>query len=177
MRTWERAARRRTYRPGSASIEGRRDTEAASTRFSARGHAERAQPAVAANRQDGGGNDGVQVEMLVGVDMVEPQTSGREGCELRRDRDREANHVATQPAVAVDEIGDVRRGQGGPTFDQHEVQPHAQPRHAASPGERVGGGVPADHQARGGEDAVAVRFLHGLVDRARHSATGPLSTV
>ena len=58
-------------------------------------------------------------------------------------------------------------GSSRPALDQHEVQADAQARQAAGAPDRVGGGGLRHHEARGGEDAVAVRRLDGLVDLGR----------
>ena len=61
-------------------------------------------------------------------------------------------------------------GSSGRALDQHEVQADAQGcgrRRARA--DRVGGGGRRHHQARGGQDAVAVRRLDGLVDLGREA--------
>ena len=49
-------------------------------------------------------------------------------------------------------------------LDNDEMQPDRQVRQRASPPHRIGGGGPGDHQARRGQDAVAVRLFDRLVD-------------
>ena len=66
-----------------------------------------------------------------------------------------------------DQMAQARGGQHGPAFDQHHVQAHPQRRHSPGPRHRIGRRRRRDHQARGGQNAAAMRQLHGIVDLAR----------
>jgi hypothetical protein len=56
------------------------------------------------------------------------------------------------------------RRQRRPALDQHEVQPDAEVRQPPRPLDRVGGRGRGCHEARGRQNAVAVRRLDGFVD-------------
>ena len=123
------------------------------------------------------------MEMLVRVDVVEGEAGRREGLELGRDLgleltpharackdvEPEPSHVGAKAPVAVDEVGDALGRQSRPPLDQHEVQADAQSSEAVGAPDRVGGYGFRHHQARGGEDAVAMRRLDRLVDLGREA--------
>ena len=111
--------------------------------------------------------------------MVERETGGAERLELGADfrgqlapdaRAKE-NRKPARDLIVV-EAGRRRRPAGrvsaggniGCAVDQHEMQPDPQPRQTARPHHGVGGGRRRDHQARAGQDAVAVGPLDRLVD-------------
>jgi hypothetical protein len=118
--------------------------------------------------------------MLVRIDVVERQSARAIGFELRldlrrhlaahrraqEDVDPETDHVAAEVPVGVDEIGQVLRGQDRPAFDQNQVQADAQPRQPPRPRDGVLRRGAGDHEARGRENAVAMRGLDGFVDLA-----------
>ena len=127
------------------------------------------------------GDGGMQVKMLMGVDMVEGKARCREGGELRLDLgfeltahlgaeeevDAGPNHVLAEEALGVDEIRHPLGRQHGAAFHQHQMKADAQARHMPGPRHRVGRGGLCRHQARRRQDAVAKRLLDGLVDLGR----------
>ena len=73
--------------------------------------------------------------------------------------------VATH-RIAADEIGNRVRRQHRATFDQHQMQAHAQIRHPLGALGRIERGWRAHHQACGRQDAIAVGDFHRFVDFA-----------
>ncbi len=126
---------------------------------------------------------GMQMHVLVGVQMVQPKAGGREGGELRTDFGRElaagtrAEEVGhTEPklrgrelAVGVNDVRNSGGGQHRRSLDRHQMQSDGKGRQRLGPPHRVRRGGSSDHQAGGGEHAVAVRPLHRLVDQFRQT--------
>ncbi len=126
------------------------------------------------------GDGRVQMEVLVGIDVVERQAGAREGVELRLDLGRELalnarpeehvgaaqRHVGAEQPVPADEIGHSRGRQHRRGLDEGEMQPDAQARQPLGAGDGVGTGRRSHHQARGGEDALRMGQLDRLVDLA-----------
>ena len=129
------------------------------------------------------GDDRMQMEMLVGVDVVERQPGRAKrlelrfdlGCELPPDARAEAMSSPTRAMSARNRpcastrSGTLSRRQRRPALDQHEMQPDAQARQPPRPRDRVGRGGRRRHQARGRQNAVAMRLLDGLVDLGREA--------
>ena len=72
---------------------------------------------------------------------------------------------SAERAVALDQAAQPLRRQQRPAVGQREMQADAQARQAAGARDGVGSTAgAADHQAGGGQDALAVRALDRLVD-------------
>ena len=120
----------------------------------------------------------MQVEVLMGVDVIERQSGRGKGVELRLDLRRELpphravrddietepRHIRAKPAGAVDQIGQPLRRQCRRTLDQHDMEPDAEARQPPCPLDRIRSRRARDHQDRRRKDAVAVRDLDGLID-------------
>ncbi len=101
------------------------------------GHPDRAHPIAPADAQHRARDQRVDVEMLVGVDVIEGQAGRPVGLELRFDLggelaprggpageiEPELGHVGAQQAIRPGEIGKRGGRQGRPRLDQHEMQP------------------------------------------------------
>ena len=125
------------------------------------------------------GNERVQVEVPVGIDVIERQPRGAVGIELRGDfhshlppeRRTKGNlrpidgKIIAQPSAVADKSRNICRIDRRLAIDQNDVQPDAQVRQAPRSLDCVGCGRAADHQARSAEYAAAVRFLDGGVNR------------
>ena len=72
--------------------------------------------------------------------------------------------VGWELAGLVDQVGDLRMGQGGRPLDDHQMQADPQRRVGAGSADGIGGGGRGDHQAGGLQDAVSMGFLNALVD-------------
>src|SRR5205809_704249 len=118
--------------------------------------------------------------------MREAEARGGERRELRLDLAPELGSTGAQeilPRVADagvdgrtpkgtvrgDEVGDLRRRGGGPALGEYEVEPDGEARRLARELHRFLDGVARHHEARAGEDAVAVRADDGGV----HLGGGP----
>ena len=119
--------------------------------------------------------------MPVGVDVVERQARVGEGVELGRDLggqaapeagagrqlEADARHVVPERAVALDQAAQPLGRQQRLGVGQRQMQADAQVRQAAGARDGVLDRGTADHQAGGGQDALGVRALDGLVDLGR----------
>lgn len=145
------------------------------------GNAHRAQAEVAADVDHQPPHRWVQVHVLVRIGMVERQAGGSERSELRAYfrgelpanlRAEEIPHpeaelIGRKLASRIDEIGNYRHRQHGGALDHHQVQPDPQGRQRARASHCIRGGGSGNHQARGIQDAVAMRALDCLIDRLR----------
>jgi len=172
------AQRRDDRRPGRrrGSLAGERQPQRRD-RLGRQPH--RAHPVIAADLDDEPGDGRVQVNVLVPVDMVEREPRRAERFELRADFGGElaprggrkikaepgAHHVRVERAVSPDERRNLARRQDWRAIGQHQMQADAQRGKPLGPRHRVRGRRRADHQARHGQDAVAVGFLDRLIDR------------
>jgi hypothetical protein len=110
--------------------------------------------------------------------MVEMQ-AGRAKClELRADFRREltanprqskksnagAAHIRIETAVPPHQTGDFGARERRTPIDEHQMQADPQIRQATGARHGVSRGGRADHQARGRQNAVPVRFFDGFVD-------------
>src|ERR1700751_5746344 len=100
-----------------------------------RGDPHRFHAVVTANLDDQPGDARMKVHVLVGVHMVEQQTSCPERCELRPDlvsqlsansredkkSDAGAGHVPVELALLADELPDLRPGQNGMSVSQVQM--------------------------------------------------------
>ena len=116
--------------------------------------------------------------MLVGVEVVAGQAGGAEGGQLRGDLgpqlgagggrggqgQPEPRHVVAEAAIGPDQRRDARRRQHRAAVRQGQVQPDGQPRRRGGPGPGLRARRAADHQARGGQDAVAMGLFDGGID-------------
>src|SRR5215472_5356143 len=116
--------------------------------------------------------------MLVGVDMVKLQARCGESLELCRDfmrkllsntckkenRSAGTHHVVAKISVWSNQVGNRSGWQHWTAIDEHKMQTDPEARHLPGPRHRVGGGWRSNHQARGGENAVAVCKLDRFVD-------------
>ena len=125
--------------------------------------------------------DRMQMQMQMAVDVVERQTGGVEFFKLRVDFGAElfaqaalekiihagADGRIAEFAARVDEAGNFFRRQRGMSHQQSEVQADAEP--GIFPGEfhRFGAARFVHHQARGGQNAVAMGADDGFVDGMR----------
>ena len=121
----------------------------------------------------------VQMHVLVRVDVVERETGRAKRLELRPDFGREqsaclraeekpqtgSKRVVVEAAVAANEAAEFLRRQDRIAVDQHEVKTDMEVRVAPCPRDGVGRSWGTDHQASGGQDAVAMRPLDRLIDR------------
>ena len=116
------------------------------------------------------GDGGMQMKMLVGVDMIERQAGGGEGGELRFDlRFQLAAHLGqkehrrARPRHVGAEIARLHppgralrlRGRTGLPSTSTRCRPTRRRRHRLGAAHRIGGGRARHHQAGGGENAVA----------------------
>jgi hypothetical protein len=116
--------------------------------------------------------------MLVGIDVIERDPAGAKRFELRldlgadlaphrapcRDGEAESRHVGAKASPRIDKIGHTLGRQFRQAFDQHDMQADAQSRQPPGARDRVLRGGTCDHEACGGEDAVLMRRLDGLID-------------
>jgi hypothetical protein len=116
--------------------------------------------------------------MFVGIDVVERQAAGPKGLELRADlssqlisdfRQKEepdpgSDQIAVEFAIAADQRRDLSGGQYRAAIDQHEMQSDSEPRQQPGTRCRIRCCRRTDHQARGRQDPVPMRFLDSLVD-------------
>ena len=119
------------------------------------------------------------MHVLVRVHVVERQTGCAERCELRSDLHRElpadaredgkskagAGHVAVELAILAGEQRNLHPGKHGMPVGQVQVQTDPQVGQSMGAGDRIGRRGAPDHQARGRQDAAAMRLFDGLVDR------------
>ena len=132
---------------------------------------------------DFAGNDGVQLEVPVRIDVVERQAGRPEGGELRRNLARGLppggraeeyarallRRAGTEAAVGADEVCHHRRRERRCPLEQVDVQPNAQAGETARALHGVGRGGPRNHQAGRRQDARAVRVLDRLVHFVREA--------
>src|SRR6185369_6993924 len=123
----------------------------------------------------------MKMEMLVRVDVIEREAGCAVGFELgfdlgaelppylspQRDVETEPRHVGAEISFRIDQTRHAVGRQHGRAFDQHDMQADAQPRQLPRARDRVLGGGTCHHEACGGEDAVLMRDLDGLVDLGR----------
>ena len=147
------------------------------------GDAQRGQAVAAAFLDQHAADCGVEVHVLVRVGVVQAQAGGGEGCVLGGDlgpqlaadaRVEEVAHaqsrlVGWELAVRADQAGDLGRRQDGGTFNHDQMQAHVKVRQALGYGHCFGCRGAGDHQAGGGQNAVAVRPLDRFVDRWREA--------
>ena len=103
-------------------------------------HPRAARPMLARASDDLTRDGGMQVEMLVGIDVIEPEAGGGEGGELSVDLGGElaahlgqkehggarARHVRAEVAGGIHQIGNGGRRQHRPSFHQHQMQTDTQ---------------------------------------------------
>jgi hypothetical protein len=125
----------------------------------------------------------MQMEVLVGIDMIEREAGRGKGRELGLDlggklaphRRLQGNvkahprHIRPELPIGADEARDALRRQGRPAFDQHQVKADPKPRHGPCPRHGIGRGRRRDHQAGGRQHAFAVGLFDGVVDRVREA--------
>ena len=128
---------------------------------------------------DRGSDNGMQVEMPMGVDVIERQPRRPVGFELRCDfffdlppqrRTKGDLHpidgnIVAQPSAVADQARNIRAVECRLTVNQNDVQTDAKIGQGPRPLDRVGRGGTSDHQARGAENAAAMRFFDGGVNR------------
>jgi hypothetical protein len=141
--------------------------------------ANRPQSVIAADFDDEAGDGRVQMHVLVRVDVVEGEAGGAEGLELGADllgelapnSGREeipktgTERIIPKTAVASHQAAQPIGRRNRAAADQYEMQPDPKPWQPARSLNRIGDGWRPDHQARGRQDAVAMRLFDGLVDR------------
>ena len=125
----------------------------------------------------------VQMEMFVGVAMIERQSRGAEPLELRgdlggeltasaraeRDGRSERRHVGPKAAVGTDQPRHLRCGERRAAFHQHQMQSDAKSRHEARARDGIRGRHARHHEARRREDSAAMGGLDSLVDFMRRA--------
>jgi len=143
-----------------------------------RGDAHGSHTVVAADLDDQGGDCRVQLHVLVGIHMIERQTSRPERVELSPDLfpellahlrqkekpDTSAPQVPIELVGPAEEAAHLRRRQHRTPVDQHQMQADMQFGQSPRARNRIGGGGGAYHQARGRQDPVAMRLFDGLID-------------
>ena len=134
-------------------------------------------PKSGADLDDVLGNERMQMEMFVRVDMVEHEAGAGEGRELRLDLvthlpaqggtegngDRAPNHRVREPAAPVHETAELLRRKQRPPLDENEVKADPESRRGVREGHGMARGRPGDHQARGAQDAARMRGGDGFV--------------
>ncbi len=119
--------------------------------------------------------------MLVRVDVVEGQAGPTVGLELRRDFrgylpphawlrgdvEPEPSEIGPQPSIRGDEIGNVAGRRNRASLDHHKVKSDAQTRRTPRDRNCLVGRGACYHEARGAQDARAMREFDGLVYLAR----------
>ena len=143
------------------------------------GHA-RAPDAIAlADFHDQASDCGMEMKMLVRVDVIQAETGGGKGRELRFDlgfqlaahlgqeehRRPSPRHVGAEIAVGVHQVWHLCGRQNRLAFYQHQMQADPQRWQGFGTAYRIVGGGARHHQAGGGENAVFMAMLHGFVDR------------
>lgn len=132
-----------------------------------------------ADLDDHPGNRRMEVHVLMGVDVIERETGRAKGRELRPDLARQGaanrgqkkepeagpEEGVVECAVLAKEPFDFLPRRNRRALDENEMKADLEARHAPRPSHRIGGRRGADHQARGGENSVTMRFFDGLVDR------------
>jgi hypothetical protein len=122
----------------------------------------------------------MQMHVVVGIDVVESEPGRAERLELCANlrgelaahgwHERVAHPCAHESvwhlAGIIAEIRQLDPWQHRATSRHHQMQAYRQLRQTFGALDGVGGGRRADHQARGGEHAIAVRSLDALVDGA-----------
>jgi hypothetical protein len=143
-----------------------------------RGDPHRFHAVITANLDDQPSDAGMKVHVLVGVHMVERQTGCSERCELRPDlalqltancredkkSDAGAGYVPVELAVLADELRDLCRMQNGMSIGQVQMQADMKLGQMMGAGNRIGRRRAPNHQARGRQDPMPMRFFDGLVD-------------
>ena len=76
----------------------------------------------------------------------------------KKNAERGAELISVEATVLPHQRAEFGGRQYRRAVDQDEVQPDAQPRQTARPDHGVGGCRGGDHQARAGQDSVAVRL-------------------
>jgi hypothetical protein len=140
--------------------------------------AQRAHAMVAANRNELARDERVQMEVPVGVDVIERKPGLPVTLELRPDLgpqlrpqrlaagdlDAEPEEIAAQTARAIDEIGDPVRRQHRRAVYQDDMQPDPKPRQIAGAPHGIGRSGAIHHEACGAHDAMPMRRLDRRVD-------------
>jgi hypothetical protein len=154
--------------------EGARENPDGLCRNAQRPHAE-----LASNLDHQPGDRRMEVDVVVGVDVIERETGRGKSRELRPDlslkgaanrrQKKEADageeEIVVERAVGTSERRDFGAGRERGAADENEMKAELEPRHPARPAHRIGGGRGADHEARSAENAVAMRDFDRLVDR------------
>jgi len=116
--------------------------------------------------------------VFVRVDVIERKAGRAIGLELRLDfccdlpahrrarkyLEPETRHVIAKSPGRIDEVRQASRRQDGVALDQHEMQADAQSGQPAGARHRILDRGTADHEAGGGQDAVAMRNFDRIVD-------------
>ena len=136
-------------------------------------------PWARADLDDQRGDGGMQMEMLVGVDMVERQAGGGERrrtaprSRLRAGGARLGRKNIAAPARAMSlrklpsrrpDRAPARAGRTGLPSTSTRCRPTRSDGMAARARHRIGGGRARHHQAGGGENAVPMRALDRVID-------------
>ncbi len=125
----------------------------------------------------------MKVIVLMDIDVIQRQPGCAKSGELRfnfsahltpggaadREVEAEARKVRAQSPGAIDEIGNLRRRQSGPSVGQSKMKSDAQARHRSSAPHRVLDRAARRHQTGRGEDSLLVRDLDRLVHFARQA--------
>jgi hypothetical protein len=142
------------------------------------GHAHRGHAVAFSNLEDLSGDGRMDVEMMVGIDVVERQTGCPKGRELRLDFRRklrshlgaqddvkpEPEHIRAQLAPCIDKVRYSLPRQHRPAIDEHEVQADAKRRQTARTFDGVVDRRTAYHQACRRQDSARMRKLDRCVD-------------
>ena len=142
------------------------------------GQTNRPHPVIAPDFQDQPEHGRMQMEMAVGIDVIERKAGLLEGLELGAQfgldlsagaGQEEAAHsgleeIGVKTAIGPDQRRQFARRQQRPAVDQHQMQPDPQFRQPPGALDGVGGGLGPHHQAGGGEDAIAGGPFHRLVN-------------
>ena len=125
-------------------------------------------------------DDGMEMEMEVAVDVVEFQAGAAEERELRvhlgldlrlqlraeEVAQADGYGVVGEVARGIGQTGNLLGGQCGLAHEEREVKADTEARILAGEFDGFRSGVARDHQAGGGEDAVAMGLDDGGVDAA-----------
>ena len=185
VRPWRRTLLLSTATQGAAShwLRGVRDSMPAKRRFVFPRHAQRTHAVALSDGEQKRTHGGMEVEVMVRVDVVERQTGRLEGTKLRLDFRRQlpaharaqehaharARDVAAQAPPGVDQVRYALRRQQRRAIDEYQVQADVERRQAARARHRVGCCRSRHHQACRRQDALRVRELDAFVDLHRQA--------